>query len=59
MAGTGKAVPTILKLTTPHSEQILMLMRSEGIHAMANMPKPWAAVTARTDNRRMVVMLPA
>jgi len=49
MALSGNAVPAVVKLSTAHSEQILIDMRSEGARPNAKMPKAWEAMTAMAE----------
>ena len=51
MAKSGKVAPQMEKLTTPHSEQILIDIRSEGISPKAKMPQHWQANTLRMPSR--------
>ena len=50
MASVGNAVPTIEKLSTPQSEQMLIDMRSDGNSPNMKMPNPCAANTASTPS---------
>lgn len=54
MAKTGNAVPTMEKLSTPHSEQILIDIRMDGSSPKMNTLSPCEAMTARTDNSNIL-----
>ena len=47
MAKMGNVVPTIEKLSTPHSEQMLMDIRSDGMRPNMKTANPCAAMTER------------
>ena len=55
IARVGKAVPTIEKLSTPHSEHMLIAIRIEGNSPNMNTPKPCDANTVSTPKP---IMLP-
>ena len=50
MANKGKAVPEVVKLSTAHSEQILIDMRNEGISPKMKTPKACALKTVNSPS---------
>ena len=53
MDETGNVAPQMEKLITPHSEQMLIDMRNDGVRPKANTPKLWHANTERRPKSKM------